>query len=260
MGRSVRCLWLLLSTVPVLAVGPAISADLPTRKEPSAAPVMSQNYNWTGFYLGANVGGAWHNADWFEDLTSGGSAGASAPGFHDGSTKSSGVIGGVQGGADYQFNSLVIGVNADADLSGVSGDSGCFQQIGGTTQSCRTEQNLFGTVTGRLGFAFDRALFYGLGGFAWEHEKLENPCAGLCGGYASTNNVFTGDRAGYTVGAGIEYALTRNLSIFGQYNYMDFGKRDLTLVGVPAGSGNFSEDISENEHVVKLGLNWRFGN
>ena len=111
-----------------------------------------------------------------------------------------------------------------------------------------------GTVTGRVGAAFDRALLYVLGGYAWEHAGYENP-APLDGGL---NSFASHTVSGWTLGGGLEYALGGNWSAFVQYNYMGFGTRDLLFVGTPAVAGQFTEDVRDHINVVKAGVNFRF--
>jgi hypothetical protein len=71
--------------------------------------------------------------------------------------------------------SVLIGLQADADAAGIRGGSSCFPQVPNVPQSCTTKIDALGTVTARFGAAFDRTLYYVLGGFAWEHERLNNP-------------------------------------------------------------------------------------
>jgi len=149
----------------------------------------------------------------------------------------------------------VFGIKADADLADLHGmQDSCFAGTG-VAQSCVTTIKSVGTVTGRAGAAFDRALLYVLGGYAWEHAGYENP-APLDGGL----NAFASEtRSGWTLGAGLEYGLIRNWSAFVQYNYMSFGTRNLVFVGTPqALVGEFTEDVRENISVVKAGINYRF--
>jgi outer membrane immunogenic protein len=82
---------------------------------------------------------------------------------------------------------------------------------------------------------------------------LENPETTF-----GVNSFASETRSGWTVGAGLEYALTRNWSAFLQYNYMRFGTRDLLFVGITAAVGDETEDIRENINVVKVGINYRF--
>jgi outer membrane immunogenic protein len=106
------------------------------------------------------------------------------------------------------------------------------------------------SVTGRLGYGWDRFLGYVKGGGAWERDKHTFIEGALIGSVSNT-------RSGWTVGVGGEYAVTNFVSGFIEYNYYDFGTRDLTFrqnLG-----GTFIYGIDETKHVVKAGLNFRFG-
>lgn len=103
-----------------------------------------------------------------------------------------------------------------------------------------------GTVTGRIGAAFDRTLYYALAGFAWEHERLENPATiQTTVGTQIANPEFSGTTSGATVGAGIERVLTGNWSAFVQYNYMGFGRRALVFTDTLGMSPPFTESFAK---------------
>jgi outer membrane immunogenic protein len=90
-------------------------------------------------------------------------------------------LGGGQIGFDWQNGWAVFGIQADADAAGIRGATSCFPEVASipgvisSQQSCSTKIDALGTVTGRLGGAFHHTLYYVLAGFAWEHERLENP-------------------------------------------------------------------------------------
>jgi outer membrane immunogenic protein len=237
-----------------LVATPALAADMLVKKAPPPPPAPT--WSWTGFYVGANVGGGWAKSDWFEDVS--GSGGGGPAGFQDASIRAPGVLGGGQMGYDWQTGWTVFGIQADADAAGLRGsNTSCFPEVTGATQSCNTKIDAMGTVTGRIGAAFDRTLVYVLGGFAWEHERLANPGNSIPS-LQPFNAVFSGTRAGATVGAGLERALTGNWSAFVQYNYISFGRRALMFTDLDGTVPPFTEIIREDIHVIKVGLNYRF--
>jgi outer membrane immunogenic protein len=239
-------------------IGAASGADMPV-KAPMVAPVVA--YNWSGFYIGGNVGGGWGNDRSVvlnpQNIASGhllliaglgtGPIGSVTP-LPVGIGHSSGFIGGGQIGYNFQFSpKWVIGIEADLDGADVRG-SATIPQIGGdplnhTNLVASRRLDWFGTVRGRLGITpFDRLLIYGTGGLAFGEEK----------GTASLNNLdaFTfatgfhradgssidcfaaspcaagsGSRtsAGWAVGAGFEYAFWNNLSIKAEYLHLELG-------------------------------------
>jgi outer membrane immunogenic protein len=225
---------LLLGTVAMIAfAAPALAADLPARTYTKAPAYTAPEavYNWTGFYIGGNIGGAF--------------AGNSSLQGSDGR-----FMGGVQGGFDYQFaTNWVIGAEAQYDwLTGNSGSGVAFP--GGTVVSGNSDQ--LGSVTGRLGYTWGPTLLYAKGGYAWR----DNPNVGVS--FAGVPAAFTTDgnhRDGYTVGAGLEYMFAPNWSAKVEYQYYNFGST--TFTGGPAEvvGARFRDD----EHTVKAGLNYHFG-
>jgi len=131
----------------------------------------------------------------------------------------------------------------DIDWSDASGTH-VDQVSGGTDQS---KINSLSSVTGRVGYAWDRLLTYAKGGGAWTHDKYEI--------FDSTTFLTASEtRSGWTVGGGFEYAIISNLSMFFEYNFYDFGTRTVGFTGSPQ-----LVDIRERESVVKVGANWKFG-
>ena len=210
--------------VVALFASPVVAADLPV-KAPLRAPLAP--YNWTGCYVGANFGSLFAQKDW------------GVLGSHD----ETGLLAGGQLGCNYQVSTWVFGVQGDIDWSDASGTH-VDQVSGGTDQS---KINSLSSVTGRVGYAWDRLLTYAKGGGAWIHDKYEI--------FDSTTFLTASEtRSGWTVGGGFEYAIISNLSMFFEYNFYDFGTRTVGFTGSPQ-----LVDIRERESVVKVGANWKFG-
>src|SRR5689334_18429538 len=194
----------------VLAAGTAFccvtaqAADLPRPRAPAAvAPVAYAPpvYNWSGIYVGGNLGAAFASSSWSDPFT----------GAHDNFNKS-GFLGGGQVGANWQINALVLGIEGDFDWTSLKG-SGHDSHA----NLINTNTQWTSTVTGRVGAAFDRLLIYGKGGVAFAHDK------------DSLNDIFgssataTVNRTGWTAGAGLEYAFAPNWSAKIEYDYLGFG-------------------------------------
>jgi outer membrane immunogenic protein len=213
--------------------GPAFAADMPARTY-SKAPVYSAPavvYNWTGFYIGGHVGGAFAGDNTF---------GSSDARF----------LGGVQGGFDYQFApNWVVGAEAQYSwLTGGSNNGVLFP--GGTLVTSRNDQ--LGSVTGRLGYTWGPALLYAKGGYAWrDNSNIGASIAGTPAAFTTDGN----HKDGYTVGAGLEYMFAPNWSAKAEYQYYNFGKTSFTS-GPPDIVGVSSRN---DEHTVKVGVNYRFG-
>ncbi len=225
---------ILLGSVALIALGTAsaFAADLPARtytKAPVYAP-PAPIYNWTGFYIGGHIGGAFD--------------GDSSFGNSDGY-----FLGGVQVGADYQFApNWVVGVEGQYSWVDHRSNSAAFS-AGGFTISDR-DSNL-GSVTGRLGYTWGPALLYAKGGVAFRENNnvsVSDTASGLPLAYSVSN-----DNVGYTVGAGLEYLFLPNWSAKVEYMYYSFGNTDVTI---PSAATVVSYD--HDVHTVKAGINYRF--
>jgi len=213
---------------------PAFAADLPARTYTKAPPPMTPPqaiYNWTGFYIGGHVGGAF--------------------GSDNSLTGSNGrFLGGVQGGADYQFaNNWVVGI--EAQYSWLTNGNSSVAFPGGSVVTGNDRG--IGSVTGRLGYAWGPTLLYAKGGYAFRDNSL-----GVTDG-AGTPLAFatTGNRDdGYTVGAGLEYMFAPNWSAKVEYQYYNFGNTTFAA-GSPVDL--VGTRFHNDEHTVKAGLNYRFG-
>jgi outer membrane immunogenic protein len=242
--------------VSLALMASASAADMPVKARPMvAAPA----FNWSGFYIGGHVGYGWGDVD----VVSGPVA-ATALGGVAGTGLTSydvdGIIGGGQVGWNWQpvGSPFVFGIEGDISASGMDG-SGTVAPVGilvaGTAMS--TEVDFLATVTGRIGYAWNNWLWYVKGGWAYiEQDHRFSTLAGVVGTVSDS-------RSGWTIGTGAEWSLANwgmgpNWSAKLEYNYLDFGDRDLTFTtapGVLIGVGNIDQQI----HLVKLGVNFRFG-
>jgi outer membrane immunogenic protein len=222
---------LLLAASLVAISAPAFAADIrPVTKAPPMPAPMAQVYNWTGFYIGGHVGGAF--------------AGSDAFGNNNGR-----FLGGGQVGFDYQFApNWVVGIEGQYSwLGGGNNNNGlAFVPAGLATLDNRG----IGSVTGRLGYAWGPVLLYGKGGYAVVDRDLSVTQAGVPVAYTTSGR----GKDGYTVGAGLEYMFAPNWSAKAEYQYYDFGKTTFTA-GPPALVGT---SFKNDEHTIKAGLNYRF--
>lgn len=226
----------------------ATAADMAVKARP--APIMAAPFSWTGFYVGANVGGGWGTKDWTDPnncvLCTG------IPRYL-GRTDVSGWLAGGQIGANYQFGAVVLGIEADASWADINGS---HFDITTPANALGTKVDAVGSVTGRLGYAFDRALVYVKGGAAWVNEK--HWIRDGTGFQFATANDLT--RWGWTIGGGLEYAIDYNWSVKGEYQYMDFSNEsDTRFRCPPCNLGDFSFRIDQKVNIAKIGLNYRFG-
>jgi outer membrane immunogenic protein len=237
---------LLAVTALSLLSASAFAADLgvPLKALPGPAP-----FAWTGCYAGANAGGGWGQKDLID---SAGFLGGLGPpgGPRAASLNIDGYMLGGQLGCDYQFDSgLVLGVEGYAAGGNIGGNALVPVPGGNATFSDTT--NLLTSGTARIGYAYGRWLPYVKGGVAWASNNYT--VAEVLGAYNATASE---DRFGWTVGAGIEWAVWGDWSVKLEYDYYGFGTQSVTFTdGVSNTTGPVS--INQSIQVVMLGLNFR---
>jgi outer membrane immunogenic protein len=225
-----------------LALGQAASAaDMPARAPvyKGAPAAVAPYYNWTGFYIGGNVGYGWAHA-----------RGDFSNGFTTASTSQNlnGVIGGGQIGYNWQFASnWVLGIEGDGQGSGQSKNFSTF--LPGVTVTGTNKIDWFATLRGRLGYAADHWLIYFTGGAAWVGLKSD---ATVTTPGATTLLSLSDSRTGWTVGGGIEWAFAGNWSAKLEYLYIDTGHENATV-------GAFTDRIRVQDNIFRFGINYRFG-
>jgi outer membrane immunogenic protein len=189
---------------------PATAADLqPVHK----APV----FNWNGFYIGANVGGAWAG----NTVTEGNILGTISATTNVGS---SGVAGGGHAGYNWQAApNWLLGI--EADVSGAAPKGSGSDRFG----SFDEKVNAFGTVRGRVGYVVNNWLFYGTGGFGWANDAFTRTPTNQPPGPGANSAT----RTGWAAGAGIEYGLARNWTLRAEYLHVDLGDRPSRTTALP---------------------------
>jgi outer membrane immunogenic protein len=223
--------WVLASIITVGAWGQAMAADLAARPYTKAppAPVMAV-YNWTGFYLGINGGGGWARTS-HTDTT----------GLTTGRFDQSGGLVGGTAGFNWQANNIVFGIEGDWDWADINGSSASPLCLGA---NCFTNLRQFGTIRGRIGYAWNQWLFYGTGGAAFGdvHAGQDGCPVGFCG-----SNI----RTGWTAGVGLEVGFAQNWSAKIEYLHFDLGDKVTYTPVIPV-------SVEEHGDIVRAGLNYRF--
>lgn len=275
---------LLLVTASAALAGSALAAEPPAIPPP--LPPVSV-FSWTGVYVGGQVGYAWakNNVtfnDNFGDFTAL-------------SYRPDGVIGGGHVGYNMEFNHccFVAGIEGDVDGTSLSKQSNSFVPFGGSLAGAgvitaplggnlnvNVNHNIEGSIRGRIGFAlaglgWDRILVYGTGGVAFGGFSstvsgnfpggafVSAPGAAALtfppfGGSTSTSTT----RVGWTVGGGLEYAMTDNWSLRAEYRYTDFGRSTIflpTFDSAALGAAGASVNRHFTENSVQIGFSYKFG-
>jgi outer membrane immunogenic protein len=254
-----RASWVAVG-LSVLATS-AMAADLP-RKAPPVSPVQPvQAAIWTGLYVGFHGGYSW--GCWNGDLTfdpGGGPIAVFDPANR--TIDGNGWLAGGQIGFNYQLNSFVFGIEADASWTNLEGSGSFNTAPGDFNWAIESRLDWFGTVRGRAGVAVNNFLFYATGGVAFGQTKADLvvtnviPCC-LVTAVASAKE----NHVGWTAGAGIEWMYSRNWSFKAEYLHVDLGTADYhfvgtTFVGTPHTTDSFRGDLTFD--LVRAGVNYRF--
>jgi outer membrane immunogenic protein len=278
------------STIAFIQI--ASAADLPRPAPVYAPPPPAPVYSWTGFYVGGNIGYGWGSRtvnftpnDFNAFISScGGGGGSTCP--PPASFDTNGVLGGLEAGYNWQFNqNWLLGIESDFNWSrfkGTGTDSFLIVPVlfpGPSNFVASQNVEWFGTVRGRLGFLpTTNLLVYGTAGFAYgrvgENATLNSP-PGLNGtgfGFSfacvSGPNCFLGSSSrmatGWTAGTGLEYALSNNISVKGEYLYTSLGGDSVNVVAVAnaalSSPSSFTAAFNRTSfNVVRVGLDYKFG-
>jgi len=257
-----------LGILAIAAIHPASAADMgPPLAAKAPPPVPVPVFTWTGFYIGGNFGGGWASNDFSNTLT-GTAAGIPFPtATNSGTAAASGILGGGQIGFNYEFpTNWVVGIEADIDADHIAGSgSGCLSTAAGVVSSCGHDSSVgdyFGTVRGRVGYAFDNLLFYGTGGWAYAESTTTHTTTCVSGACPATSLPFTFNSpsvsttaSGWTAGAGIEWGFLPNWTLRAEYLHLQFNGVGEnfgftgTTIGIP---------IVSNVHNTRVGVSYLF--
>ena len=231
--------------------GAVASALVPTR-----APIPRRNlgYNWTGFYLGPHIGGAWTSTELFDPTANLGSPNLPGSVFR---VDADGFIAGGQVGFNYQAGAWVLGIEAQGAWANATGSilPNSFPPPFDTTIRLRSNIDWLATVTGRVGLPLGSSLPYVKGGWALAGESYAADVTML--GASIPISDANGTRSGWVIGAGVEWAIAGLWTARLEYSFMDFGTdtRSITAAGAPT----TPFDVDLKVHSFTFGLNYRFG-
>jgi len=260
-----------------LGIGVAFAADLPARAYTKAPPMIAPVYDWSGFYLGVNAGGAWGQ---FDPTTStvfsptGYFATSSVPAIALVGAQRidrSGFTGGLTAGYNWQASNWVFGLESDFNYFHLSGRATgsavypCCAPTAFTVTSSASSDWLI-TARARAGVLVTPALLlYGTGGLAVANMKGTFIFTDTFATAAESAAIDT-TRVGWTAGAGAEYGLMNGWSVKAEYLYVDLGRVSTTSTNLTAFTGAipfptnvFTHSIDLRANIVRVGLNYRFG-
>lgn len=222
-----------MAVLATALAGVAMTATPSSAADPSYWDQPSPTFDWSGFYVGAHVGAGGSRVGW-EFIPGGTTAN------HNGS----GAFGGIQAGYNMQYDSLVFGAEADISYAGINGSTPCPNP----DFACQSRINWLGSARLRAGFAFDQVMIYGTGGLGFGNVRMQT--VDLVGALGTSGETRT--RAGWTLGAGAEFAFADGWSLKGEYVYYDLGRANYTVF--PGLEARARTQI----HTGKIGVNFRW--
>ena len=241
-----RSLW--LGFVDLLAIGAASPAAAAARPYTKAPPMIATIYDWTGFYIGINGGGASSHNCW--DINN--NAGAIvAPAVREGCHDASGGLVGGQIGYRWQSAGWVFGIEGQGDWADLKGsNTSVFFGPGNINQ---TKINAVGLITGQVGYAWNNVLWYVKGGAAVTDSNYKGIIGGVVFDQASEA------RWGGTVGTGLEFGFAPNWSVAVEYDHLFMGNRNVTLALPGGGAFTRTDNIRQDVDMATVRVNYHWG-
>ena len=245
-----------LLSAALLVAATSVAANAADMSMPyKAAPVAQSVSNWTGFYLGGTAGGGIANSSHLD-----------ADGFESANTKFQEAFGavGLTAGYNYQLGHTVLGVEGDFNWATVDTTTPFVNNRSEGTTSFKMDQ--FATLRARAGLAFEQTLIYATAGLAFAHVQNTTAFGDDTFAQASESKWKTG----LAVGAGLEFALSHNWTLRGEYMLMQFANSNANINTVDPGQsdnglsacGNVRPcrmNYSESVQLARIGLNYKFG-
>jgi outer membrane immunogenic protein len=249
----VKKLLLAGTALALIASHPARAADLPAKTYTKTPAYVAPVYNWTGFYVGGHIGGGWSDLGSTE-LAPGSVSFPAGTVF----TKNnlSGFLGGLQGGFNWQAaNNFVVGIEGEYTWSDLRGTETTISGVNGFSSTTTARTKDLALVTGRVGYAAAEWLFYAKGGGAWGQGSSSGIGTLANGTFFDTTSSST-NRSGWIIGAGVEWGFAPNWTAKIEYNHIDFGNSNVTILS-STGTTTFVSS-SDTVDLVKAGVNYRF--
>jgi outer membrane immunogenic protein len=249
---------MLLGVVGLLALcaaGPAVAADLAPRPYVKAPPPMvAAIYDWSGFYVGINGGGASSRDCW----TATGVNGVALPNLSEGCHSATGGLVGGQIGYRWQAASWVFGVEAQGDWADLKGSNPSLIAL--IPYNNQTKVDAIGLLTGQVGYAWDNVLLYVKGGAAVTDNKYSSffPVGNFIAAAGVPFNAATDTRWGGTVGTGLEVSFAPNWSVGVEYDHLFMGNPNITFPpsGIAVGR---TDNIGQGIDMGTVHVNYRWG-
>ncbi|WP_435655853.1 outer membrane protein [Brucella pituitosa] len=213
----------------------AFAADAIQDYAPPAPVVEAVPFSWTGGYIGVSAGYM------FDNTTRATASDLGGDQFSRRYIKGTdGFVGGIYGGYNFASDNFVYGLEANIDYADSKNSRDTFRGAAIT----HSDIGFNGALRARLGYSIDRALIYAAGGLAV--ADIEYKARDISGAAKKSST-----EAGYTVGGGVEYAVTDNLLLRTEYAFSDYGDKSI------------STDVAKYKfetktHTLKVGIGYKF--
>jgi outer membrane immunogenic protein len=214
----------------------------------SGAMATPPTFNWSGFYVGGNVGFVSGRSSLADDA----SGTLPALGGATYNANGTGFIGGFQAGYNWQLTNVVLGVEGDLTFGSQTRSVSNILTRGNPAGVFNARLSTLGTIRGRLGWAFDRFLVYGTGGVAFASLKDDFSDPPLSITAAPKTNV-----TGWVAGGGVEYAVTGNWTVKAEYLHVGFANRTTSVTPFPP-TPTYAFAFKDSFDIGRLGLNYKF--
>jgi outer membrane immunogenic protein len=234
---------------------PAFAADLPARTYTKAPAIVAPIYDWSGFYIGLNAGGASSH----ECLTITSVAGAAVFPNSEGCHNATGGLVGGQIGYRWQSANWVFGVEAQGDWANLKGSNPSLT-AGLFPYTNQTKVDAIGLFTGQIGYAWNNALLYLKGGAAVTDNKYSSffPVGNVFAAAGVPFNAASDTRWGGAIGTGIEFGFAPNWSVAVEYDHLFMGNPNLTFPATNIAVTR-SDNIRQDVDMGTVRVNYRFG-
>jgi outer membrane immunogenic protein len=237
------------------AIAPALAADLPARTYTKAPAVVAPVYDWSGFYIGLNGGGA-SSRECYNLTSVAGVALANTPseGCHD----ATGGLAGGQIGYRWQAANWVFGVEAQGDWANLKGSNSSLTAL--IPYINQTKVDGIGLFTGQVGYAWNNVLLYVKGGAAVTHNNYLSffPVGNVFAAAGVPFNQASDTRWGGVVGAGVEFGFAPNWSVALEYDHLFMGNPNVTFPA-SAIAVTRSDNIRQDVDMGTVRVSYRFG-
>lgn len=201
----------------------------------SVGAANAETFDWSGGYIGAQIGGRWAKS--FMEWNAGN-------GYSDSTQRPHGVAVGAYGGYNWQFGQIVTGLDIGLIANTLTDDDPDWNLY---TEN-EAKAKLLGNVNARLGYAFGRILPYVTAGYSF--GRYDNTYEAMFM-FPPPSEKETFTRNGWNIGAGIDAALTQNWIARAEYRYTDLGSR-------PFGAGGNYETFEFKQQTATLGIAYKF--